>query len=137
MSAARPGCGKIAMFGALFERRSATISAAKSLDPEYFTTAPVAFSKQLTVLTSISSSLPSIDPAIVITSPAKSPRSPSADGVSHTSACAAPHTDDKAAKATTPKSLLFKDIKFLPRTSLVSRLIGATSSRKAPFKFNI
>ena len=88
MSPAKPGCGKIAILGALFERRSATISAAKSREPEYSTLAPVAFSKQLIVFRSISSSWPPvIEPAIVITSPEKLPKSPIGVRVLQTSEC--------------------------------------------------
>ena len=100
MSPARPGCGKIATFGALFERKSATISAAKSREPEYLMTAPVAFSKQFKVFVIISSSLSKREPEIVITSPGKLPMSPSLDGVLHTSACADPAIKAKTVAAT-------------------------------------
>ena len=101
------------MFGALFERKSATINAAKSREPEYLTTAPVAFSKQLTVFVSISSSLPSIEPAMVTTSPSKRPRSLNFDGVSHTSALATP-ASVKDATAAAPSVLKLIVIKISP-----------------------
>ena len=107
------------MFGALFERKSATIKAAKSREPEYFTVAPVAFSKQLTVFSNIFSSWPSIEPATVMTSPSKLPKSPSLDGVSQTSACAAPtNVNEAATSALAPNIFLVICIYFLPEIVL-------------------
>ena len=63
------------------------------------------------MLTNISSSLPSIDPATVITSPAKFPISPNFDGVSQTSACAKlAKAKDAAVKAVKLKYFFVKDI---------------------------
>ena len=124
------------MLGALFERRSATINAAKSREPEYLTTAPVAFSKQLTVFVSISSSLPSIEPAIVMTSPSKRPRSPKADGVSHTSALATP-ASVKDATAAAPSVLKLIVIKISPNfLCLVPSTIRKEANRRnAQFRY--
>ena len=87
---------------------SATISAAKSREPAYSTLAPVAFSKQLMVFRSCFSSWPPvIEPAMVITSPEKLPRSPIGVRVLHTSACdpakLAPAVNRDTAIAVPPK----------------------------------
>ena len=70
---------------------------------------------------------------MVITSPAKLPRSPSFEGVSQTSACAIPAKDmDKAATAAPLKSLFEKDIYSSQKSILFT---VATPSKRASIQF--